>query len=208
MFKAKALTVSCVMLGLLSGCNLLTPIAFLGPHQRKVPAEFDKLEGKRTLIMVWAEPETLFDYPHVRLELATYIGDKLAAGLKDCDLVDPRHVEDYLERTLDATFDPEKVGAQFDADAVLYVELLKFQIRDPYSPDLVRGQVNSTVTVYDLRADPDETRVYVLQPVDVLCPKNQPLLMSPRNALWVRQQTYEQLAENVARKFYEHMVEL
>ena len=88
MFKAKALTASCVMLGLLSGCNLLTPIAFLGPHQRKVAAEFDKLEGKRTLIMVWAEPETLFDYPHIRLELATYIGDKLVAGLKDCDLVD------------------------------------------------------------------------------------------------------------------------
>ena len=70
------------------------------------------------------------------------------------------------------------------------------------------GALNSTVTVYDLRADPDETRVYVLQPVDVLCPKNQPLLMSPRNALLVRQQTYDQLAENVARKFYEHMVEL
>lgn len=208
MKKTMSVTTLCVLSAAACGCNLLTPLIFIGEHKRKVPAEFDKLQGKRVLVLVWAEPETLFDYPNVRIELMSYAGDKIRAGVKDCDLVDAGRVEDFLERHLQATIDPQQTGRHFQADFVVYIELLEFQIRDISAPDLLRGRLNASVSVYDLGADPDETSRYTLSPVEILCPQNQPMLMSSRNALLIRLQTYEQFAESVARKFYQHKVDL
>ena len=41
------------------GCNLLIPFAILGEKAEKVPAEFDKLEGKRVAIVGAGQRETL-----------------------------------------------------------------------------------------------------------------------------------------------------
>ncbi|MCH7799222.1 MAG: peptide chain release factor 1 [Planctomycetes bacterium] len=64
-----------------TGCNWLTPLIFIGEHKKEISAEFDKLPGTRVVILVWAPPETRFDYPHVRRELATHVADKLAAEM-------------------------------------------------------------------------------------------------------------------------------
>lgn len=193
---------------LAAGCNWLIPFMFIGEHKRSVPPEFDKLVGKRVAVLVWTEPVTLFDYPHVRLELATYVGDKIAAGVTDCDVVDPELVEEFLEKNFDAMVAPAKVANEFNADYVVYIEVIDFQIRDASAPDLVRAHVNASISVSDLRADPDETSQFFLKPVQIRCPEHQPLVMSSRNALLVRQQAYEKFSEVVARKFYKHMIDL
>lgn len=190
------------------GCNLTVPFIFLGEHKKSVPAEFDKLQGRRVAVLVWAQPETLFDYPHVRLELSAYAADRIRAGVEDCDVVDPYKIEDYLTRNPGATIDPRKIGAQFEADMVVYVELLQFQIRDASSPDLVQARVGASVAVYDLRADPDESSRFVLSPVQVSVPEGQPMLMTSQNAQVVRQQAYEQFGERVGRLFHKHSVDL
>ena len=123
-------------------------------------------------------------------------------------MVDPQLVEDFLERNLAAAVDPATVGSGFDADYVVYIELIDFEIRDPSAPDLVRAHVHASVSVSDLRADPDETSRFALKPVQIRCPEHQPLVMSSRNALLVRQQSYEKFSEVVARKFYKHMIDL
>lgn len=197
-----------IVAGSLSGCNLLVPFIFVGEHKRSVPAEFDKLAGKRTLVMVWAQQATLFDYPHVRLELSTYVADDIAAGVKGCDVVDPTAVEDYLRGDLQAAMDPVGVGKHFDADYVVYLELLEFQIRSANTPDLVQGRIHASVVTFDLRAEADETAQYTLSTVRVSYPENNPMLMSSRNALLVRRNTYEKFAETVARKFFKHKVDL
>ncbi|NIL98205.1 MAG: hypothetical protein GTO62_14025, partial [Planctomycetales bacterium] len=67
-----------------------------GPGVQKVPAEFAGLEGKRTLVLVWAEPETLDQYPRARLDVANHVGDKLRAHLRDAAIIDPQVVEKHL----------------------------------------------------------------------------------------------------------------
>ncbi|HEY3242333.1 MAG TPA: hypothetical protein VGM03_03195, partial [Phycisphaerae bacterium] len=115
-----------------SGCNWFTPLVMMGEHKRKVPAEFTKLTGQNVLILVWAQPETLFDYPYVRVETASHIRDKLAAELQTrkthVDFVEPARSEDYLRRTLDVSYDPMDVGRKFDASMVVYIELLEFHV--------------------------------------------------------------------------------
>lgn len=191
-----------------TGCNWLVPFIFIGEHKRSVPAEFDKLAGKRTVVLVWAEPATMFDYPHVRLELATYATEKIAANVENCDTVDAMDVEDYIVRNMEAMIDPMAVGRHFGADYVVYLELLRFQIRDPSTPDLAQGNIKASVSVYDINADSDQASRFILAPVEVIYPKSGPTLMSSSNAILIRQQSYDLFSGEVAQKFYEHKVDL
>jgi hypothetical protein len=173
-----------------------------------MPAEFDRLGGERVAVLVWAGQDTLFDYPHVRLEVGAYTGDKIRARVEECDVVDQRQVEEFLERNPEAAVDPVMVGEQFEADMVVYIELRRFQMRDPSAPDLLRAHVDGSVTVYDLSAEADEIGRFPLNPVAVVYPENQPLLMSTRAAQQVRRSVYELFSERVAWKFHEHQVDL
>ncbi|MCK4660731.1 MAG: hypothetical protein KAV82_14520 [Phycisphaerae bacterium] len=204
----KALLIAVGLSTVLCGCSYLLPLAFVATPKQKVAPEYDKLANTRILVLVWADPATLFDYPYVRLELASYVRDKLAAELSNIELVDPVRVADYQQRTLDGSLDPERVGREFDANTVVYLELLQFQIRDSSAPDFLRAQIEASVAVYDLDADPDEPKIYHLKPVEVLYPEQGGVLFSTSNSAQVRQAGYALFAEKVARKFYEYEEEL
>jgi len=197
---------------LLTSCNLLTPIIFVGEHRKKVSPEFDRLGNSRVAILAWTDPATLFDYPHARFELATYVGDKLAAEMahrsKSIEVIDPRDVEDFLQRDINAEIDPQAVGREFGTDYVVYVEVYEFQMRDPDMPQFLQGHINASISVHDIRADPGSARRYELTSVTCAHPETGPVTFSPSNAPLIRRETYRKFAELVARKFYEHTVEL
>lgn len=197
------------LLAVLGGCNLLLPFALMTEHRQKVPAEFSKLDGKNVLVLMWTQPETLFDYPHVRLELSTYVADRVRADVQGVTVVDPRRVEDRLQKTLVSSADPVDFGEHFDAEMVVYMELLEFQIRDPDAPDFVRAKIESSVAVYDLATDPDDPRQYELTPIALVHPDNTALLITNTNVVRVRQEAYVKFAEMVARKFhpYEQVID-
>jgi len=204
----KTIPIAVGLAAALCGCNLLIPVAMLSNPKQKFAAEYDKLADSRTLIMVWADPATLFDYPHVRFELATHVGDKIAAELPNAEIVDPVRVADYRERSLDASLSPQVVGREFDANTVVYVELLRFQIRNPDAPDILRARLEASVAVYDLRADPDEPKIFHLEPVEVVFPEHGGILFTTTNSTQVRHTAYVLFAEQVARKFYEYEEEI
>lgn len=192
----------------LGGCSWLVPLIFVGEHKEKVPAEFDKLDGMLTAVVVWADQETLFDYPHVRMELSMHISDKMWSSMKKVKLVDSRRIEDYIQKNVEMSIDPEKIGAEFDCDMVVYIELLDFQIRDREAPDFVRGRIDASVSVYDVKADAGGARRYELDEVETVYPEMQSMLFNETNAIIVRKETYEKFAETIARKFYDHEVDL
>lgn len=197
---------------LTTGCNLLTPLVFLGEQTRKVAPEFDKLASRRVAVLVWTDQAVLFDYPFARFELCTFISDKLATemgqrGLKT-EVVDPRDIDDFLQKNIAAQIDPGAVGRHFDTDYVVYVEVVGFQIRDPNEPQFLRGRIEASVSAHDNRADPDLPRRYELAPVVSEYPEGVPILMNANNSPVVRELLYRKFAEQVARKFYEHTQEL
>ncbi len=193
-------------------CNWLTPIIFIGEHQKRIFPEFDKLPNKRTAVLVWTDPATLFDYPHARFELATYFSDKLSYEMEQrklgSDVVDSRDVEDYLQQDLDARIDPQRVGRKFQADYVIYIEILTFQVRDPEVPQFLQGRLEASVTVYDTRDDAGLMTKYELTPVTTMYPMGGPVVMTATNSPLVREGLYRMFAEEVARKFYEHKRDL
>jgi hypothetical protein len=59
--------------------------------------------------------------------------------------------------------------------------------------------------VYDLKVDPDEPKMTELAPVEI---EKQGQLFNETSAQIARKAMYEEFAETVARKFYEHKVEM
>jgi len=204
-FAAAGFLLSVLGLGGMTGCSWLAPLIFMGEHKERVPAEFNKLPGHSVAIATWAEQDTLFDYPHVRMELSLHIADRLASNIEGLGIADGRRIEDYLQRTLANTIDPIEIGERFKSDMVIYIELLEFQIRDPQSPDFLNPRIDASVTVFDISEDPENPKSYDLTPVRI---ERTGGLFNETSAQVARKALYEEFAETVARKFYEHKVEM
>lgn len=193
-------------------CNLARPLALFVEAKKKVAPEFDKIGGSRVAVLVWTDPSTYFDYPHIRFELATYVGDKLGAEMAQrndpVEIVDPRDIEDFVQRTPGAAIDPGKVGRQFKADYVVYLEITEFQVRDAQQPQFLRGKIHSSVSVHDTHSSAATLRRFELAPIECCYPEEQPLLMTATNSPLVREAIYRKFAEYVARKFHEHTVDM
>lgn len=193
-------------------CNLLTPIVFISGHTKTVTPEFDKLPGTRVAVLVWTDPSTLFDYPHARLELATFVADKLSAEMRrrklETHVVSPPDVEDFIQKNIRSQVDPQSVGRAVGADYVIFLEVIRFQMRDRDHPQFLRGQIEATVVVHDIRAEFDELKSYPLTPVNCLYPDGGPVTLSAVNSPLIREGAYRRFAEIVARKFYEHTLNL
>jgi len=201
-----------VVMAIASGCNLLIPLAVIGQHTKTILPEFDKLPDKRVAILVWTDPATLFDYPYARLELATYVADKLSYELADrkqrADIVDARDVEDFIQKNPEARVDPRKVGAHFKADYVIFLEILQFQIRSPDEPQFLRGRIEASVVVHEIDRSGGRGERFVLAPVQTVFPERAPMMLTATNAPLVREATYRAFAEQVSRKFYEYKIQL
>ena len=195
---------------LTGGCQFLMAAAILaGPPKEKVLAEFNRLEGKKVLILVWAEPETLIEYPYARFEVARYVGDKVQAHVPGITVIDQREVEDYLEQLYDAEYDPEKTGKKFDAELVVYMELLEYSMRDPHTPQLYKGTIHSSVWVYEMHGEGEEIDEFELDEAFAQVPEGKNVVgVLDSSGLEIRKMTYEKFAELVARKFYDHEVEI
>jgi hypothetical protein len=139
------------------------------------------------------------------------VGDRLAADMAqrkhEIGVVDPRDVEDFVQKNPSAQINPDAVGKKLDVDYVIYLEVVKFQMRDPNQPQFLQGLIEASVAVVDVRADADTLRRFDLVPVKCLYPDGAPVPLAAENAARVREATYRKFAELVARKFYDYAVE-
>lgn len=158
----RRLTVLAAVLWPATGCRLVAlPFLAWGNEQaRKVPAEYPYLAGKKVCILVWADPDTEFTFPYVRLEVSEHLRAALETTVHGVTLVPNRDVVDYQNRNPDwTTQHPAEIGQRFGADRVLAVELTRYTTREPGSPHLYRGHMASNIKVYDT-AVPDAGPAY------------------------------------------------
>lgn len=192
----------------LTGCNWFTPLAvILPPPTKKVPAEYERLSGRRVAVVVWAKPSTLAVFPYARYDTANHVTSRIRDTVPGVQMISASRVEEYLESRPDVVIEPVAVGREFAVDAVVFLELLNFQTRDAKSPQMLQGRITASVVVYDLK-EPDETKHrYELATVAITNP-DQPVGALAGDELRIRKETLTTFAETVARKFVEYEEEL
>ncbi len=192
-----------VLLACISGCNWFTPLAFILPEpKRTVAPEFAHLDGPVT-VLSWVTPELLYDYPHLRYEIAEHTVNQLRANVEGVVCTDPTIVEDYVHAN-PRNRSPEAVGRHFETKYVMYIEVLDFQLRDPNTPDILQGQLWASIVMNELKDDGLPPERFELDPVRLAIPENGPTRYSPTLLRKIRKELYVEFGGAVAKKFYEH----
>lgn len=191
------------------GCKGLlaqTALMFGNDPTKTVPAAYPYLAGKRIVILVWADMETLFYFPNVRFEVAGFVKAAMEPNIRGATYVDPKKVDEY--QRMNANWNrqsPAEIGKQFGADRVLMIELSEYTTREPDSPHLYRGHISAQVKAYDTTA-PDTQPLYS-EEVTVAYPPDRVGDWGTSDTA-IRRATMEAFGQAVANLFYDRKVKL
>ena len=196
-----------------SGCNLIAYPLYMAKSEqtKKVPAEYGQLGDKTVCIWVWAEDAIVFDFPQIPLEVADYAKHYMAKNIK-AKFVDPLAVDRFRRQEYDAaSLSPVEVGRRFEADVVLFIQVLEFRTRPANSPNLLQGYISASCWLYDCTGQkalysPD--RVLWSGQVETSYPTRGPVSMMQANDVSIRAQVLGLFAQELARKFYQYRVKL
>jgi hypothetical protein len=186
------------------GCKV---IALWGREPtREIPAEFPYLEGKKVCMLVWADSETLFEYPDVQLEVSEHVAGAMKSHIRGISFIPNRSVIEFQRRETDwDRQDPAVVGARFGADRVLMIELTQYTTREPDSPHLYRGRIGANVKVYN--ANYRKSAPVFRTPVEIAYPPDSVGQWGTDDQA-IRKAAMESFAEELAGKFYDRRVKV
>ncbi len=193
----------------ISGCNLLAfPMYAMNANKtKKVLPEYAGLAGKRICIWVWADESLMFDYPAIRLDIATHVKYFIQQHIK-CDIVDPIEVDKYRKSNYQVDIlSPVEIGKHFKADLVLFIEVNDFGTQMPDSPELLQGHLSAHCVLYDCKGTMPITspsRKLWSGNINIVYPKDRPVSAAQMNALAMRSIILKLFGEQLAKKFYEH----
>lgn len=193
-----------LLIAAVGGCTLARSLLFqTAPEKESVKAEFKDLARKKVLIHVWSQPEVLWEYPQIRLDVSAALAAYLKEHLKGVEVVDPERVEQYIRSQSTSTLDPVQLGRQFQAEMVIELSIYKFSVRDPGMSQFYRGRLSSSVVVHDLTPVDGPARRTPLQDVTVVVPEEGPVGFYNVTADQVRDATYAAFTQSTGRKFHD-----
>lgn len=189
--------------GPLGGCRALA-VLFGEQPTKTVAAEYPYLTDQRVCILVRADMETLFEYPHVQWEVADHVRVALESNVQALSVVEPRKVVDHQRANPEwETADPARLGQEFGADRVIDINLTQYTTREPESPHLHRGYITALVSVYNTQY-PNSEPAYSKE-VRTVYPADSPGQWGVGDQA-IRRATLEAFSQEVAGKFYDRKV--
>ncbi len=196
-------------LGAVVGCQALAaPWLLWGDEPTElVKAEYPFLDGKRVLMLIWAEQDTLFDYPYVQYELGDYVLHALESNVKGARCVPPKTVAEMQRR--EPRWDqahPAIHGERFNADRVIFIELSRYGTREPDSPHMLRGRIDANVRVYDPSYGEEAGPVYETS-IAAVYPEDGPGAWGTDDQQ-VRRDVMAKFAGELVGRFHDHRVKV
>jgi len=191
----------------LAGCSTLGYLLYLvAPNPTEtVAAEFDDLDNHRVAIVIFADQQVLYEYPFVRLTLATTVSSELRRHLENVEVVDPACVIRYQDERLNwDVMEKTKLGRDLGADRVLYLALVEYTMREAGSLQLFRGRIYAEAGLYDVALDESTARLWDCPEIRVTYPEDSPVGIPGDDDRGIRADTERRFAKALVEKFREH----
>ena len=200
-----ALSLLILLLTGLTGCGLAQFVVHKMVPAGKgewIPAECTALTGgEKVLILVYAEESIQYMHQQLaRFDTAAVVASEMQDKLK-VDVVDPAAVEHYQSANVNWTEQPlSRITERYQADYIMYIELLAFSTSAEESGELVRGQVEANCVLY---SSDDTTRDIWQGKVSAAYPES-PVVSDLGVAERVRYETLKLFADRLVKHFYGH----
>ncbi len=206
-----ALALALALAASAGGCQYLGQFfawGFAPRHpKKKIEAEYD-LAAERLVIVPYAGTSVLFEYPTAGVEIGSGVRYQAAKHLKGRvkQVADPAYVARWQESHLEwPNMSLEAIAETFQADTLLYVELERYTMFEPGSPNLLRGRVRARIQI--VKAGARANPVYETT-VETVFPEERPVAQGELSLRRVRGTTTGLFARDVVRLFYDHEVPL
>lgn len=191
-----------------SGCNYVILLGYLigGPPQLEPLFEKETKKSMtdkdvRVAVVCFAPDELKYQYDNIDYIMSRYLSHQLDKN--KIEVVRPDEVRLWLEQNPDWDT-PVEVGAAFDVQYVIYVDISEFSLYERDSANLFRGRCEAIVSVYEMKADGTGRPIFSRDLTSAY-----PIQM-PRSASEVSYETFRmeyffRLADEIGRLFYPYL---
>lgn len=190
------------------GCNYFLLLGYLigGPPQ--IEPLFEKETKKsmtdkdvRVAVVCYASDELKYQFDNLDHIIASRITNQLAS--KKIETVPYDEIRTWLKDNPDWDTAVE-VGAEFDVNFVVYIDVSGFSLYERDSNTLFRGRCDAIVSVYEMKTDGDGKRIFSRE-INSVFP-----LQVPRSASDVSYDTFRmeyiwRLSDEIGRLFYPYL---
>jgi len=191
--------------GFPSNAVLLLGYFFGGPPM--VEADFHQqtkqsLEGKKktTLVMCYAPTELKWDNDDVDFALAKHVADRLKEH--DIQVVDPDRARAWLEQNRDWKKSAE-VGAEFEVEYILMIDLKDYSLFEEHSSDLYRGRADAMITVIKMDDDKKDGDLIYSKQIVSRFPTQAPVSVYAERYDDFKKLYLQTLSQEIGRQFYD-----
>ncbi len=143
----------------LAGCDPRTLLYFLQPNEPMIPPPegAPSLKDKRVVILTHSSSGAQADFMSLDRDLAREFGHRLKKKLeKKIDIVPQNKVWDWVEGHPNWT-NPAELARAFEADFVIFLEIEKFQTKDPGDLNVLHGTARTHIQAIEM-AYPKNTK--------------------------------------------------
>ena len=191
----------------LPGCNYFIALGYLigGPPQ--IQPLFEK-ETKKSftdrdvkVAVVCYAPDDLKKF-HDNIDQT--LAQRLSALLykNKIEIISPEAINAWMVKNPDWDSATE-IGAEFDVNYVVYVDISTFSLYEKDSTSLFRGRSDTVVAVYEMETDGDGRRIWD-KDINSVFPKIVPRSASDVSYDTFRNEYFFRLADDIGRMFYPH----
>ena len=189
-----------------TGCSQFVIFSYLLHGPPTVEPDFDAETGKsmsnpdiKVAVVCFAPKELQWKFPQIDDQVATMVAYRL--GQNHITMIHP----DYVKAWTDAHPDWEKaaeIGAEFDADFVIEIELASFSLHEGTSTTLYRGQTEAYVHVVEMDETGDGDRIFSKE-LDFAFPTRVPRSSYDQSLNSFQKEYLSRLSERIGYLFYE-----
>ncbi len=163
-----------------------------------VPAEFDELQDQRVVVV--CRPPSSNEYRHAGASRAVSqrVSELLVDNVKNIDVVSPRDVDDWLDKSDWGDF--KELAKAVHADKVVYIELNDFELFK--GTTLYQGHADVSATIYDMKNN--SKLLWDRHLGEILYPTNSGIPAQDKPEKQFEREFVNIIATRVAEHFYKH----
>jgi len=203
---AARLVASVLLVCSLTGCNAVLLLGYLIGGPPSIQGDYEvqgnkSLKAKNTTVLVlcYAPTELKWDNDAIDYELAKHLAYRLSQN--KIKVVDPDRVHVWLDKNHDWD-KPSEVGAAFETDFVIYVDLKDYSLFEEHSSNLYRGR--SDVIVNVVKMDGEDGEIVYSKDITSRFPTRAPVSTDAYPYDNFKKLYLSRLSDEIGQLFYEH----
>ncbi|MCA9055690.1 MAG: hypothetical protein KDA75_17745 [Planctomycetaceae bacterium] len=200
-------TTACLLTPLVtaSGCAQFTLLGLLIGGPPHIEPEFDRETGEsfvgteaKVAVVCYADPKLKLRYSKVDFEVATYVARLMQ--INRINIAEPDYVRAWIDEHPDWET-AEEVGEGVEADYVVEIELVEFDLYEPHSSTLFRGKTSGYVNTYRLTDSGEAERIFT-RDVNFMFPTKVPRSTYELTEIDFKREFLSRLGEEIGFMFY------